>query len=122
MLKDHVPRKKSTNGIGKVKKLSSRRQYTEIEQLYIVQLRFNSLKDFTKPWMTFYKIGKLLKIDHSVVARVVYRFIRNDYQVRDKRKESHGIYVSPDLVQYLIDPKVLTELAPLSLIRRVAVI
>ena len=40
----------------------------------------------------------------------------------NRRNEKRGTYVSPDILNYLLDTQVLTEWAPLSIVRRTSII
>jgi transposase len=98
------------------------RQYTAIEQTYIVYLRFDSLEDFTRVARSTYKIAAMLKLRPTTVNRIINRYIRNDYKVVDRRTLRTGVYLPPDVADELASTELLTQWAPYSLSLRVTMI
>ena len=64
----------------------------------------------------------MLHIHPNSVAKIIQRFVRNNYTIYDARKRQRGLEIDPEITRQLISIELLTEWSPYSLARRTTLI
>ena len=85
MLRDRLPLPKIKKVVKE--KTTSKRSYSNMEQLMIVYLRFGSLESFDQVCKSFSWIGQNMHIHPNSANLIVRRFLASGYKVVDRRKE-----------------------------------
>ena len=80
------------------------------QKLLLIQTRFGSLTDFSRPRISFGKIARHYHMATSSVHKVIKNFILNGYRVLDRRCFNHRsrrVIGSPEFEEFLISKETL---------------
>ena len=78
--------------------------------MLLIQARFGSLTDFSRPRISFARLAKHYHLAISTVWKVINNFIKNGYRVLDRRCFNHRtrrIIGSPEFEEFLVSKETL---------------
>ena len=95
-----------------------RRTLTPSQKLLLIQIRFGSLTDFSRPQLSFAKLTRRFSVSASTAWYVINSFVKNGYRIIDRRCFNHRmrrVIGSPELEEWLVCKDTLEKWAALSM-------